>query len=112
MEKVIGWKKMVFKEKMTMSDRQKVMNASKKFNADGDEFELCFNLFPIVCLSIDDQQMSDQEMINYIKNIDDMEIFAEISQVIADIQTSIAEDFQKKKINTNMSSKSEAKPEK
>ena len=112
MEKVIGWKKIVFKDKMTMWDRQKVAIERKKYDQTKDEFELCFNLFPIICISIDDQPLSDQEKLTYIKSIDDMEAFSEISESLAEIRIQIANEVEKKKKNIDMNSKSEVKPEK
>jgi len=111
MEKVIGGKKFVFKEKLTMLDWQKVKNFTKMFMNDSDDIELCFNIFPVMCTSVDWQTLSDQEKLDFIKNIDDMEVFTEISECLAEIQTNIAEEFQKKKTNMNMNSESETKPE-
>lgn len=110
MEKVIWWKKILFKEKLNMGDRQKVMRAKKKFDETNDEFEFCFDLFPILCINIDWQEMSDQQKIEFVKKVEDMSEFAEISWAIAEIQTKIAEELEKKKISTDMNSKSETKP--
>lgn len=97
MEKVIWGKTMVFKEKLTMLDRQKVMQAKKKMEETEDAMELAFALFPILCVTIDWKELSNEEKSDYIKNIDEMEDFADISWVIAEIQTKIAEWYQKKK---------------
>lgn len=95
-----------------MWDRQKVSNERKKYNETKDEFELCFNLFPIVCISINDQLVDDKNKIEYIKWIDDMQVFNEVSEVLAQIRTDIANEVEKKKKNIDMSSKDEVKLEK
>lgn len=88
------------------------MIAKKQFDQTGDEFELCFNLFPTVCETINDRIMTDKEKTEFIKNLTDMQIFTEVSTIIADIQTNIANDFEKKKTNMNTNSANETKPEK
>ena len=61
-----------------------------------NEFELVFDIFPVVCLSIDNKKMSADEMKQYMKNCDDLEEFSEISQVITEIYQQIIDDQKKK----------------
>lgn len=110
MEKLIWWKKFEFKDACTMQDRQKCSNAVRQFTKTQDEFQLCFDLFPIFCTKIDWIEMSDEQKSNYLKTMTDLDIFQKIQEEL----TGIIEDItdQKKKKNSNINLTDTVQPEK
>lgn len=110
MEKTIWWKKFEFKEIVNMLDRQKCSNALRNYYQTQDEFELCFNLFPIFCTKIDDQTMNDDAKKKYLQEMTDLDLFKEIQEMLTSIIESITD--QKKKTNSNINSIDTLQPEK
>lgn len=102
MEKTIWWKKFEFKNVVTMLDRQKCSNALRTYYQTQDEFELCFNLFPVFCVKIDDQELSDDAKKKYLQELTDLDLFQEIQNALTKIIEEITD--QKKKMNSNINS--------
>lgn len=102
MEKTIWWKLIEFKNVVNMADRQKVSNVMRSFAKTQDEFQLCFDLFPIFCVKIDGVEMDDDAKSNYLKQMTDMNEFEQIQEELTAIIQEITD--QKKKTNLNINS--------
>lgn len=110
MEKIIWWKKFEFKDVVNMLDRQKCSSAMRNYYKTQDEFELCFDLFPIFCTKIDGVALEDDAKKKYLQELTDLDLFKEIQEVL----TGIIEDItdQKKKKNSNINLTDTVQPEK
>lgn len=105
MEKTFWETKIIFKETLKMLDRQKI-NIEQKKLADWsiDEMELCFTLFWIYCQSINGETKTSEQAIEWIKSLEDMDIFIWIQEHMTNNMLWIVD--QKKKKTENMNSKS------
>ena len=98
MEKTFWNTTIVFKEQITMKDRQILSNCAKKRQENGDEIQLAFDAFPVRVLTIDWQVKTDAEKKERIENLTDLNLFKEIWAVISELQTKATGIDEKKKI--------------
>jgi hypothetical protein len=98
MEKTFWNTKIVFKEQITMKDRQILSNCAKKRQENGDEIQLAFDAFPVRVLTIDWKVLTDAEKKERIENLTDLNLFKEIWAVISELQTKATGIDEKKKI--------------
>lgn len=110
MEKTIWWKKFEFKEIVNMLDRQKCSVALRSYYKTQDEFELCFDLFPIFCTKIDWVEKTAEEKKKYLQEMTDLELFNKIQNEMTAIIEQITD--QKKKTNSDINSTDIQQPEK
>lgn len=98
MEKTFWNTTIVFKEQITMKDRQILSNCAKKRQENGDEIQLAFDAFPVRVVSIDGVVKTDAEKKERIENLTDLNLFKEIWSVISELQTKATGIDEKKKI--------------
>jgi len=106
MEKTFWEIKITFKEKLKMFELQKVVISQKKLVAwEIDDMELCFILFGVYCLTINGELKTWDDAVDWMKNLDDLSVFAWIQEhIINNLQETV--ELQKKKTTENTNSKS------
>lgn len=97
MEKTFWQDKIVFKEKITMRDRQKISQAVREREKSKDEMQLTFDIFPVWVVSINGKEMTDAEKKEWIENLSDFQLFKEIGEVVGNLQMNASWIDEKKK---------------
>lgn len=97
MEKTFWQDKIVFKEKITMRDRQKISQAVREREKSEDEMQLTFDIFPVWVVSINGKEMTDAEKKEWIENLSDFQLFKEIGEVVGNLQMDASWIDEKKK---------------
>lgn len=103
MEKTFKETKIEFKDVITMRDYQACSMAYKEYLKTDDEMALAFKMFPIFCLRINGETLSDEAKRKWLEELTDFELFQSITEVIAEIQTKAMQGLdEKKKVQSNM----------
>lgn len=99
-----------FKEKLTMKDRSDIFRVRNKRRADGSDdnwLSYMFDMFVILCATINGNVKTDSEKLEFIQSITDFALFNAIVDEIDKLEKRESEKAEEKKKTLNITSEND-----
>lgn len=104
----IGWRKIEFKQVMTVGDRSKLIEIQNRCRGIEDwGIQQSCEVFALLCATIDWQVMQYDEKLNFIQWLTDLSVYMDLVKECNNLQDRINLELEEKKKTLNTSVKDE-----